>query len=210
MVLSSQNEMYPELRKCQQETWDSVQVNGVETIYYIGGGANECEWNRINDSSQELILGCSDDYYFMHWKFKKALEQIPFSDYDFIFKTNASSYINKKLLIEFAETLPKEKCNCGIDGAGFASGCGVFFSKDCLNILFNKIDDHPASSEDSLMSSYLSLEGIGVTEGAKRIDIDHTMNYCEVENACYHYRVKHIYDRKNDLMVMRKLFEKHG
>ncbi len=210
LVLSSQNEIYPELRKCQQDTWDSVQIEGVETIYYLGGGGQEFEWNRINESSQELLLGCRDDYYFMHWKFKKAIEQILYWNYDFIFKTNASSYVNKKLLLEFAETLPKDKCNCGVDGGGFASGCGVFFSKDCLDILLNKIDDYPAASEDSLMSSYLSLEGIGVTKGAKRKDIDHTMNYCEINNPCYHYRCKNPHDRQNDLMIMRKLFEKYG
>lgn len=210
MVLSSQNEIYPELRKCQQETWDSIQVEGVETIYYIGGGGQEFEWYRINHSSQELLLGCDDGYYMMHYKFKKALEQIPYWNYDFIFKTNASSYINKKLLLEFAETLPKQKCNCGVDGGGFASGCGVFFTKDCLDILLDKIDNHPVASEDSLMSSYLALHGIGVTKGAKRIDINHSQNWCEVENTCFHYRVKHDYDRQNDIMIMKKIFAKHG
>lgn len=208
LVLSSRNDIYPELRKMQQQTWDSVQVEGVETIYYIGG-AGGVGLERINDSSQELNLPCSDEYNMMHWKFKQALLNVDYSDLDFVFKTNASSYINKKLLLQFAETLPKEKCNCGIDGGHFASGCGVFFSKDCLEILVNIIDDHPVASEDSLMSSYLNQRGIGVTKGAKRIDITHSQNWCEVENKCYHYRVKHDYDRTNDMMIMHKLFERH-
>jgi len=209
-VLSSQNDIYPELRKVQQETWDSMQVEGVETIYYIGGGT-KAEFNRINDSSQELILECSDDYNVMHWKFKQALLHIDYSDFDFIFKTNASSYINKELLLEFAETLPKIGCNCGIgNGGDFASGCGVFFSKDCLEILKDIIDELPVYSEDHLMSSYLSRHGIGVTDGAKRVDIDHTMNYCGVNTPCYHYRVKNQVDRQNDLMLMKKLFEIYG
>jgi len=208
LVLSSQNDIYPELRKTQQQTWDSVQVEGVETIYYIGGyGGIGLE--RINDSSQELHLPCSDGYNMMHYKFKQALLNIDYSNFDFVFKTNASSYINKKLLLEFAETLQKEKCNCGIDG-GFASGCGVFFSPDCLDILKDIIDDHPVASEDSLMSSYLRKHDIGVTAGAKRIDITHSQNWCEVNNSCYHYRVKHDYDRQNDIMIMKKIFEIHG
>ncbi|MES2287392.1 MAG: hypothetical protein V4547_16990 [Bacteroidota bacterium] len=209
MVLSSQNDIYPELRKTQQETWDSIQVDGVETIYYLGG-SGEVVWNKINESSQELILACSDDYYMMHWKFKQALLHIEYSDFDFIFKTNASSYVNKKLLLEFAETLPKQKCNCGIDGGGFASGCGVFFSKDCLDILKDIIDEHPVASEDGLMSSYLNQRGIGVTKGAKRLDVETSMNYCLVEEKEYHYRVKNVHDRKNDIMIMKKIFEKHG
>lgn len=210
MVLSSQNDMYPEMRKVQQQTWDSIQAKGVETIYYIGGGGNDATWVRINESSQELVLGCSDEYNMMHYKLKKALEQINYKKYDFIFKTNASSYINKGLLVEFAKTLPKEKCNCGIDGGGFASGCGVFWSIDCVDILYNIIDDHPVPSEDSLMSSYLMQQGIPVTQGAKRIDISESSNYCEIENKTYHYRCKNIHDRKNDLMIMQKLFEQHG
>lgn len=29
-----------------------------------------------------------------------------------------------------------------------------------------------------------------------------------MDNPCYHYRVKHDYDRKNDIIIMKKLFEK--
>jgi hypothetical protein len=210
LVLSSQNSVYPELRKCQQETWDSVQVEGVETIYYIGGHGGDFAFNAINPSSQELLLGCSDDYYMMHYKLKKALERINYEQYDFVFKTNASSYIDKKLLVEFAEKLPKRGCHCGIDGGAFASGCGVFWSIDCVNILKDIIDDYPVPSEDSLMSSYLNQRGIPVTKGAKRIDITESSNYCEIENRAYHYRCKNTHDRNNDMVIMRKLFEIHG
>ncbi len=209
LVLSSRNDIYPNLRQVQQHTWDSVQVEGVETIYYIGG-AGGVGFERINASSQELNLPCSDDYNMMHWKLKQALLNIDYSGFDYIFKTNASSYINKKMLLEFAETLPKQGCNCGIDGGGFASGCGVFWSIDCVDILKDIIDDYPVPSEDSLMSSYLAKRGIPVTSGAKRIDISHSQNWCEVDNKAYHYRCKHDHDRKNDILIMGKLFEKHG
>lgn len=210
MVLSCNEPLYIEMRKVQQETWDSVQVEGVDTIYYIGGGGEQPVFTKINDSSQELLLGCPDDYGRMHWKLKNALEVIDYKKYDLIFKTNSSSYINKELLLKFAEKLPREKCYCGISGVTFASGCGVFLSHDCIEILLNIYDDYPVPSEDALTGGYLSRHGIGVTPGAQRVDITHSQNWCEVTTKSYHYRVKHDYDRQNDMMIMKRLFEIHG
>src|SRR6478736_2931952 len=109
MVLSCNKDPFIEMRRVQQQTWDSVKVEGVETIYYIGGG-NDKQLTRINDSSQEMILPCSDEYNMMHYKFKMALMNVNWNEFDFVFKTNSSSYINKRLLLEFAEKLPNKKC----------------------------------------------------------------------------------------------------
>jgi len=196
------------MRRVQQQTWDSVQVEGVETIYYIGGG-NDKQLTRINDSSQEMILPCSDEYNMMHYKFKMALMNVNWNEFDFVFKTNSSSYINKRLLLEFAEKLPNKKCYCGISGGTFASGCGVFFSHDCIEILLKHYDDYPSPSEDGLTGSYLSQHGIGITEGAQRMDICNQASYYAMENKCYHYRCKHDHNRSMDMNIMRRLFDIH-
>ncbi len=210
LVLSCQKEPFVEMRKVQQETWDSVQINGVDTVYYIGGGVGEHYFNQINPTSRELILPCSDEYDLMHWKLNNAFLAVNWRDYDLIFKTNSSSYINKKLLVEFAEKLPTEKVYCGIDGVTFASGCGVFLSKDCIEILLRHYDDYPNPSEDGLMASYLSQNGVSITQGAERVNICVPWNYHLMHIKCYHYRCKHDEDRKQDLFVMRELFKMYG
>jgi len=210
LVLSCQKEPFLEMRKVQQETWDSVQVEGVDTVYYIGGGSGVHSFNQINPSSRELILPCSDDYNMMHWKLKQALLVLNYKDYDLIFKTNSSSYIHKKLLVEFAKQLPTEKVYCGIDAEMFASGCGVFFSQDCIEILLKHYDDYPSPSEDGLTGSYLRQNGIWVTYGAKRVDICVSYNHHLIHEKCYHYRCKHDHDRKQDMFVMKELFKVHG
>lgn len=210
LVLSCQKEPFIEMRKVQQETWDSVQVEGVDTVYYIGGGSGIHSFNQINPSSRELMLPCSDEYNLMHWKLKQALLVLNWQDYDLIFKTNSSSYIHKKLLVEFANKLPTEKVYCGVDAETFASGCGVFLSKDCIEILLKHYDDYPNPSEDGLTGSYLRQNGIWVTYGAQRVDICVSWNRHLIHQKCYHYRCKHDYDRNQDMIVMRELFKIHG
>ena len=70
----------------------------------------------------------------MHWKFLLTLREVINEEWDYIFRTNTSSYVSKNRLIEFSKNLPKEKCYCGIDGGGFASGAGFFLSKDCARL----------------------------------------------------------------------------
>lgn len=205
LVQSSMMPPFDRLFEAQKQTWDSYEVAGVETVYYFSNFYNEWGSNFVgrNDSSY-IFHNMSFDYDMMHWRHKLTLDAVWNMEWDYIFRTNSSSYINKELLLEKANTLPLEKCYCGIDGGGFASGCGVFLSRDVVEILKDTIDDYPTPSEDCNMGTILSKKGILVTPGAERCDWyhggDRTKNH-------YHYRVKpNDNDRNKDVAAMNELF----
>jgi hypothetical protein len=120
-----------------------------------------------------------------------------------MFRTNASSYVDKKLALEKAMTLPKEKLYCGKNGGGFASGCGFFISRDLLEIIRRDFDQTPTPYEDAMIGSVLAKNGIGITDGAERCDTN-GKNLTDT----YHYRCKSDNgDRNKDIIAFNRIHE---
>lgn len=195
LVLSCLDEPFDEVMNCQLETWDSIFVDGVKTIYYYGGGSG---FKEINSYTRGFGANVSEDYDMMHWKFLLTLREVINEEWDYIFRTNTSSYVSKNRLIEFSKNLPKEKCYCGIDGGGFASGAGFFLSKDCANICLNEIKEERVPYEDVYIGDLLKKNGIEVTPGARRFDFyfsnTNDINY----NSDYHFRCKRYTTSKDE------------
>lgn len=201
LVQACDDAPYLEMNKKQMSTWDSIKVEGVETIYYLGSndGVEKLEGNKY-------YSGTSEAWNMMHWRMKKTLDLAYTMEWDYIFRTNSSSYVDKKRLQRFAEKLPTEKCYCGIDG-GFASGAGFFMSRDIMEILKDKLDEYPTYSEDACMGTILAKQGIGVTEGAERCDYYFT-GISHRSEPYYHFRCKSdTIDRQKDIDAFEWLFK---
>ena len=190
LVLSSFQPPYDQLFQAQKETWDSICVESIETRYYTASSMEE-----------------------MPWALKTMLDEVSQRDWTYIFRTNSSSYVDKKMLCTFAETLPKTGCYCGLDGGGFASGSGMFLSRDVVDILRNEIQEEKIEGlvEDEFYGRVFRQHGIGVTPGAKRYDFyyeefvkqfyhqsqDHPKDH-------YHFRCKSdTFDRMKDVQAMK-------
>ena len=171
LVLSCLEKPFDLLMKKQQETWDSIPNKDIKTIYYYGNGGG---FKKINENTYEYGAESSDEYEFMHWKFYLLLKEIINDDWDYIFRTNSSSYVDKENLLKFAETLPKEKCYCGILNNFYASGCGFFLSRDVVEVLLNSnYSSDKQEYEDMYIGEKLVYHNeIGVTPGATRADLD--------------------------------------
>lgn len=203
LVLSYNNGPFAQLMKTQRRTWDSVEVDGVDTVFYYGGGkgwVNEKEFSGMGN----------DSYYYMHDKLLDCLKNIDLSKYTFIFRTNSSSYINKNKLIEFSKTFPKEKLYCGWtvvdseDHGGLAvSGAGIWLSIDTAEILRNEIDKDFEMEEDIYCSRILRKHGITAIDDKSRFDIP--MHFGVVPHDRYHYRFKTTENRLADIGNMKKL-----
>lgn len=222
LVLSFNEEPFSTLMRTQQATFDSVDVDGVETMYYHGGGDPQ---NILTDKYSEMVIGgsswsqwafkCTDAYYFMAAKFKKALEWIQYDEYDYIFRTNSSSYVNKSALLEFAKTLPTEKLYAGwtmVDsedhGGLVVSGAGIFMSKDVAEILRNNIDPQFEQEEDIYCGRILRKHGIVAIDDKSRYDVESNHDYIPLDR--YHYRFKtgnRLIDAHNMRMLHNKILE---
>lgn len=202
LVLSCLEEPYYSIMKKQQETWDSIDIENIKTIYYYGGSSG---FKQVGKKSFEYGANCSDIYKMMHWKFILTLKEIINEEWDYIFRTNTSSYIDKKRLLKFSENLPTEKCYCGINGGGFASGTGIFLSRDCVEIAINEFINHEIDCEDVYLGEILYKHNISVTPGAQRINF---FEGGDIKKPCYHYRCKSTNeDREYDIRAMDWLFK---
>lgn len=201
LVQATKLEPWHSIIEAQKRTWDSIHEDGIDTLYYYSD-----EYNHID--GRDLFLKCPPEADMNNYRFKLALDWIYDSNdpgYDYIFRTNASSYVDKKRLKEWLKDKPKRGFYCGIDGGGFASGCGFAISTDLVNIL-RTIDDYPTASEDCLIGVYLERAGIKVSPGAERYDY-----YFTPKNPIpkiYHYRCKSdTQDRNKDIQAFEFLFK---
>jgi len=214
MVLSYTVPPYDELMAAQISTWDSVLDVDIGTVYYHGG-ADGGDWVATplagfpEVKRYQLAVNATDKYYYMAAKFKKALEFVKDWDYDVMFRTNSSSYVNKKALKEFAAKLPTEKLYAGWEiqgnaGYNVVSGAGIFMSKDVAEILRKEIDPDFEREEDVVIGEILSKHDIKIIDDKSRYDINVWTGLCPLDR--YHYRFKGPHgDRKIDAHAMRQL-----
>ena len=193
LVLSCAEPPYDALYRAQQETWNSVVVEGVATTFYF------C------DAVPGMIA---------HLKAELAALV---TEWDFVFRTNSSSYVDKAALRCHAGSLPQERVYQGVDGGGFASGSGFFVSGDVAKLLARELPDEPQEEiEDVAVGRVLARAGIGVLPGARRCDYWHEQFLARFYNRevdlvalrdAYHVRCKCEGDRAKDVEAMRAVHE---
>ena len=210
LVLSYTEHPYNGMMQAQQETWDSVKVEGIKTAFYHGNPILPKGNMYYSPTNGEMQFNCSDAYYEMHWKFKLALDAIKlleFGEYDFIFRTNSSSYINKERLLKHAETLPKERCYSGwsLGEKEAVSGAGIWLSPDMVDILREELPPGENIEEDILIGRILHGKyGIEIQDDKSRYDIT---DVAEVPLDRYHYRLK-TSDRLQDIRNMYQVHQR--
>lgn len=216
MVLSFDQPPYSDLMQAQLETWAAVPEFEVKTLFYHGGSENSIHHKIVQQnhksSAHILQLPCTDSYYYMSHKFSLALEYVKDWDYDIIFRTNSSSYVNKNRLLEFAETLPKEKLYAGwtfVDSEDFGglcvSGAGIFLSRDTAEILREQINPEVEREEDVEIGRILRRNGITAIDDKSRYDVP--SQFYEIPLDRFHYRFK-TRDRTQDANSMRLIHDK--
>lgn len=206
LVLSYYKPPFTELMQAQQETWDSIEVPGIETIYYHGG--EEYEVRQIHFWSHQIQYKCSDDYFQMQWKFKLCLDSIlsKMQPCDMVFRTNSSSYIHKQRLKEWLATLPREQCYAGWSLDWCVSGAGMALSYDTCHILRREINPGVQVEEDVLIGTIMKRFGIKIIDDKSRYDFEDSAAFWRTPIDRFHYRFK-TPDRLRDAENMKGLHE---
>lgn len=212
LVLACDNSPFKEINDCQKSTWDSVEVPDVETWFYYGNNNNEY---RL--SGKNIYCPCSDEYNMMHWRMKLAIDYLWDRPWDYIFRTNTSTYVRKDRIKNYIEKLGnKKKIYEGVPGGGYISGTGILMSRDVVDVLKNNIDIYPTDSEDAYIGVTLARCGIVENDsGLKRLQYNFKED--SILQADY-YRCKseimmdgtfgyNNLDRTYDIKAMRNLFE---
>lgn len=197
------NNIYTNFYKKQNETWNSINNDHISVYFYIGNGdKKEIKGHFIiNDTPESL----ENEAYKLLNSFEKTLDW----DYDYIFHTNSSSYIDKDLLYQWLIDKPRENFYSGLignyRGYEYASGCGFTISKDVVKlILHNQNNWEHGCCDDATLGILLSRLNIQI-HPAPRFDVIDP-NIMQIPKDYFHYRCK-TNDRNYDLNTFDKIFQ---
>jgi|SRR6185436_16578130 len=209
LVCSSHEHPYDKFLQAQKETWDSIPHPNIETVFYHGSGNNEWDGNVFKSD-------CPHGYWTQQWKHKQALDACWDKDWDMVFRTHSSSYVDKYKLYELcknlslnmlyggwllAQELPLMPWSGKIIKQNFISGAGQFYSRDVADILRHEIPKWHNIEEDVLSGRIMQWIGHEVNFiNRDRVDLQSISNY----RPSYHYRIK-TNDRMNDIKTMYEL-----
>lgn len=120
-------------------------------------------------------------------------------EFDYVVRTNLSSFYVFPRLLDFVKTLPKTKCYCGVTmkygAVKYASGAGYILSSDLAEMLLENKDEvmNINNWDDVVVGSFFAQRGIKIIE-EKRLDLCTLEAWIQhqnrIPNEAYHFRVK--------------------
>ena len=175
-ILSEEREhWYKELEAGIRETWGSKKnkFNEIIDIVYFYARPDLPE-NFITENDK-LWVKHEENYFSTSGKNVMMLEHVLQNyDFDYLFRTNLSSYINLEKLIEYAKDKPKDNFYCGITGQPtgcphkFVSGSGHFLSRNLVSLIVsNKHEIEYNTIDDLELGRFLDSKGIQPVEGLR-------------------------------------------
>jgi len=148
----------------------------------------------------------------MYYKNVKAFEYILHNyKFDFILRTNLSSFFNMDNVFEYVESLPLQSFAGGLGCGNFISGTCMVFSKDVAKLLTQDVRQ-TTIYEDVNISQIISDNHIqlqGMTRYVAPFLIDNWFNpNVEIPHNVLFYRIKNCEDRNIDIMYFKLLLKK--
>jgi hypothetical protein len=138
-------------------------------------------------------------------------------EFDYILRTNLSSFYIFPRLLKFLKTLPKSRCYCGshIGDGKTGSGCGFFMSPDLVKMLVhNKHNfwDITRIGDDVAIGNFLRKQGIRLLP-QKRMDffsLSDWYNKGSIPRDVFQFRVKnneHELRLTDDIFIQTQLLK---
>lgn len=133
-------------------------------------------------------------------------------EYDYILRTNLSSFYVFPRLLKFMESLPKTKCYCGVDNpeGPSISGAGIIFSPDVVEILVQnkgQLLNH-SIIDDVAIGMFLNKSKIP-RSFAPRKDILSIEDWFNQKGAisedAFHFRTKNHQNYEEQIFVQKQL-----
>lgn len=224
LAIGCQLDPWNKMIQTSLNTWDSISVEGVETIFYCG--------HPLKQNTDKIIyFDVKENYHTMGEKMLQAFDwALKNKDFDYIARVNGSCFVDKKQLVKFIQALPEFNCFSALEvtdkdaSMNWAWGGGQFIiSKDVIEkIVNNKPYWNHGVMEDVALGRFIHKMNIPYLPG-KACSINKTgkgwiligyggdsiefTNFEDVKNLENHfYRVKIDNDRDVDAFLMNELF----
>lgn len=138
LVQSIDKDGYRELIQTQKETWDAIPHSQVKTVFYFPDPHKE-GW-----FGQDLYVRSNTHYYLMFNHAIEAMRRCLEYEWDYLFKTDNSTYVCKHELVKILQNKPREHYFGGQPYEGppspdcnwpFMWGEGIALSRDLVEFL---------------------------------------------------------------------------
>ncbi len=173
--------------------------------------------NILIDGDTIKVLGVESLYPGIIIKTLKSMEFcLNNFSFDYIIRTNISSFWNLYSLINLYDTLPRQKliqAIIGHHGCVFPSGSGMIISRDIISLMVsNKEEFNMTINDDVSVGQFLQKYNITITAGLR---YDYTSNNENISPSDidkmlhdnhYHYRIKDNSDRQHDKNIFDMLY----
>jgi hypothetical protein len=206
LVLSARSEPYWRLENWVRGTWGSIKQTEVDIFYYHGDGQENA---IVGDTIYSVSLETMNN---IGHKTLTAFDLIKDLEFDFLFRTNSSSYVRQDSLVSFLRDKPRHGFYCGIKGRltniDFCSGSGYLLSKDAvLKVLDNRVHWRHDLVDDVALGDLMNRIGVGISDCARRLDVNELGRpYCITDLwSHYHIRCACHHDRRLDIMHMKTI-----
>ena len=125
MIMSCNNDLYKNQERLIRETWlKDIIDNKYDNIDYCFYYAQDIPRHKYQKEFHNLILRCEDDLNNTYKKTYYAFKIIGkiFKDYDYVFRTNTSTYVNIPLLNAFIQNIEKDDIVYGSELYSLSNG----------------------------------------------------------------------------------------
>ncbi len=226
LVMSSQKPPYGKMIETSLNTWDSINVEGVESVFYCG--------NPMKGNTDKMIYFPLDEsYQTMGEKTLRAYEwALKNKEFDYVARVNSSCYVNKKELIKYIQTLPDKNVFAGLEVVASKTaekwmwgGGQYIISRDVVELIVENrsmwnhtvMDDQAVSFlVNKLSIPYIQGKACSMEKrkdgwtclcyGEPSIEFIDFQDMNKLQNQ-YFIRVKQDDDRNRDEYIMKQLYQ---
>jgi hypothetical protein len=200
-ILSANFEPFITLEQGIRETWLMNDHPEIQKIFYYGNH------DKIELIGDKLFVDSPEGLMNVGHKTLKMFDFVSKNfSFDYLYRTNSSSYIDLNRLYEFIINKPRTQFYSAVignyNGIKYGSGSGYFLSKDLVDlVLKNKMMWNHEFIDDVSLGKFLTDKDVQIFQ-AERFDVTPS-NIHKIDIDYYHYRVKQEDDRNKDVQMMK-------
>ena len=187
------------------KTWNSISHPDIETYHYFGGAIKQYH------TKNSIHLKCTENYHLMGIRTLECFDYcLKNFEFDFLLRTNISSYIHKYNLMSWLSDKPRQNFYSGVigeySGIRYVSGAGIFMSKDVVEKTIERANSIDTSLVDDVAIGKL-LSDTNIIP-ALRVDLHCEHQNLNFDTSSFHFRCKCESNRKVDSLVMRAIHDR--
>ena len=206
-----------------QKVWESYMNSDPDhfDVYFLRADPDLVSDFKINQAKNEIILKTTEG--FVPGILNKSILGIKamgekLKNYDYVIRTNLSSFYYFPNLYTYLQTLPRQKVFCGVpmwivkdvppnlpnnmNTIPFISGAGIIFSTDMAKLLVDESKDlekyKTEMADDVFIGLFFAFKGINFCRAPERQDFFTYQTWVskkdQIPPDAFHFRAKYSYN----------------